>query len=135
MKICENCGTVSNFIEGHCKACNSQKIIDLKISTEDWFKLDKSQKENRIKDCLSVSDEQYKLLQEIWKDNKTNIIPMETNSHSTTYIKNTPKCPTCGSTKVNKISTVKKATGFLAVGVFSSNLGKTMECKNCGYKW
>lgn len=49
--------------------------------------------------------------------------------------KNTPKCPTCGSTNVNKISTAKKAAGFLTVGVFSSNLGKTMECKNCGYKW
>lgn len=48
---------------------------------------------------------------------------------------NTPKCPTCGSTNVNKISTAKKAAGFLTVGVFSSNLGKTMECKNCGYKW
>lgn len=48
---------------------------------------------------------------------------------------NVPKCPTCGSTNVNKISTTKKAMGFLTVGVFSSNLGKTMECKNCGYKW
>lgn len=46
-----------------------------------------------------------------------------------------PKCPTCGSTNVNKISNTKKAVGFLTVGVFSSNLGKTMECKNCGYKW
>ena len=49
--------------------------------------------------------------------------------------KNIPKCPTCGSTNVNKISSVKKATGFFAVGIFSSNFGKTMECKNCGYKW
>ena len=48
---------------------------------------------------------------------------------------NTPKCPTCGSTNVEKISTTKKAFGFVAVGVFSSNFGKTMECKNCGYKW
>lgn len=48
---------------------------------------------------------------------------------------NAPKCPTCGSTDVNKISGTKKAVGFLTVGVFSSNFGKTMECKNCGYKW
>lgn len=48
---------------------------------------------------------------------------------------NIPKCPTCGSTNVNKISATKKALGFITVGVFSSNLGKTMECKNCGYKW
>jgi DNA-directed RNA polymerase subunit RPC12/RpoP len=48
---------------------------------------------------------------------------------------NVPKCPTCGSTNVEKISTAQKAFGFALVGLFSSNLGKTMHCKNCGYKW
>lgn len=48
---------------------------------------------------------------------------------------NIPKCPTCGSTNVEKISTAKKAFGFAMVGLFSSNLGKTMHCRNCGYKW
>ena len=49
--------------------------------------------------------------------------------------KNTPKCPTCGSTKVHPISTAKKATGFVLAGVFSSNFGKSYECENCKYKW
>lgn len=48
---------------------------------------------------------------------------------------NVPKCPTCGLTNVEKISTAQKAFGFALVGLFSSNLGKTMHCKNCGYKW
>lgn len=48
---------------------------------------------------------------------------------------NVPKCPTCGSTNVEKISTAQKAFGFALVGLFSSNLGKTMHCRNCGYKW
>ena len=48
---------------------------------------------------------------------------------------NTPKCPTCGSTNIERISTTKKAVGFVAVGIFSSNFGKTMHCKQCGYKW
>ena len=48
---------------------------------------------------------------------------------------NTPKCPTCGSTNIEKISATKKAVGFVAVGIFSSNFGKTMRCKQCGYKW
>ena len=48
---------------------------------------------------------------------------------------NTPKCPTCGSTNVRPISATKRATGFVLAGVFSSNFGKTMECKQCGYKW
>ena len=48
---------------------------------------------------------------------------------------NTPKCPTCGSINVKPISATKKATGFVLAGVFSSNFGKSYECKNCGYKW
>lgn len=48
---------------------------------------------------------------------------------------NIPKCPTCGSTNVHPISSGKKAIGFLAVGVFSSNFGKSYECGNCKYKW
>ena len=55
------------------------------------------------------------------------------SSHPTPQ--NVPKCPTCGSTNVEKISTAQKAFGFALVGLFSSNLGKTMHCKNCGFKW
>ena len=56
-------------------------------------------------------------------------------SQPTPTTSNIPKCPTCGSTNVEKISTAKKAFGFAMVGLFSSNLGKTMHCRNCGYKW
>lgn len=61
--------------------------------------------------------------------------PQSNNSNSITILDNTPHCPTCNSTNVTKISTVKKATGFALVGIFSSNFGKTMQCRNCGYKW
>ncbi|MBQ2746067.1 MAG: hypothetical protein IJF37_10705 [Lachnospiraceae bacterium] len=44
-------------------------------------------------------------------------------------------CPTCGKASVRKITTGKKATSFAFFGLFSSNLGKTMECSSCGYKW
>ena len=48
---------------------------------------------------------------------------------------NTPKCPTCGSTNIEKISTTSKVVGGALFGLFSSNVRKTMHCKNCGYKW
>ncbi len=48
---------------------------------------------------------------------------------------NVPHCPTCGSTNIEKISAGKKAMGFLAVGILSSNVRKTFKCNNCGYKW
>ncbi len=46
-----------------------------------------------------------------------------------------PKCPTCGSPNIEKISLTSKAIGGALFGLFSSNVRKTMHCKNCGYKW
>lgn len=46
-----------------------------------------------------------------------------------------PECPVCHSLNVYKIGNVKKISSFAVTGVFSSNIGKTMECKNCGYKF
>lgn len=60
------------------------------------------------------------------------LIPLEQQTFS--HI-NIPKCPTCGSNKVEKISTTSKVVGFATVGVFSSNFGKSYKCDNCGYKW
>ncbi len=48
---------------------------------------------------------------------------------------NIPKCPTCGSTNIEKISATKKAFGGVMFGVFSSDIRNSMHCKNCGYKW
>lgn len=46
-----------------------------------------------------------------------------------------PRCPTCSSTNIQKISLTSKAIGGAAFGIFSSNIRNTMKCKNCGYKW
>lgn len=48
---------------------------------------------------------------------------------------NIPKCPTCGSTNIKKISTSKKIRGGLMFGLFSRNVRNTFECLNCKYKW
>lgn len=48
---------------------------------------------------------------------------------------NIPKCPTCGSNNIEKISTTKKLFGGAMFGLFSSDVRNTMHCKNCGYKW
>lgn len=49
--------------------------------------------------------------------------------------RNIPKCPTCQSTNIENISGTRR---FISTGLFglaSSDVGKTMHCKNCGYKW
>ena len=48
---------------------------------------------------------------------------------------NIPKCPTCGSTNIKRISGTKRWLTTGLFGLASSDIGKTMVCKNCGYKF
>lgn len=48
---------------------------------------------------------------------------------------NVPKCPTCGSTNIKKISGTRRWLGVGLFGIASSDVGKTRECNDCGYKW
>ena len=59
------------------------------------------------------------------------VINMDTSS----TLKNVPKCPTCGSESVEKISLGSKVVGGAMWGIFSSNIRKSYKCNNCGYKW
>ncbi len=45
----------------------------------------------------------------------------------------TPKCPTCGSPNIHKISVANKIGSAALFGVFSiGHVGKTYKCDNCG---
>lgn len=49
---------------------------------------------------------------------------------------NIPKCPTCGSTNLSKITLAHKAGKIALFGVFGmGDNGKTWKCNNCGSKW
>lgn len=46
-----------------------------------------------------------------------------------------PHCPTCNSTDVQPISNAKRIASTAVMGIASSTIGKSYECKKCGYKW
>lgn len=46
-----------------------------------------------------------------------------------------PKCPTCGSPDIQKISTTERAVSVIGLGLFSKKINKTFKCKNCGHMW
>lgn len=48
---------------------------------------------------------------------------------------NAPKCPTCNSTNISRISGTHRVVSTGLLGLASSDIGKTMCCKSCGYKW
>lgn len=47
----------------------------------------------------------------------------------------TPKCPTCQSPNIHKLSVTKRMTHGLAFGLFSKTARSQWECKDCGNKW
>ena len=60
---------------------------------------------------------------------------MSSSNISQSQQENIPKCPTCGSTNIKKISATSKAIGVLGFGLLSKTAKSQFECKNCGYKW
>lgn len=49
--------------------------------------------------------------------------------------KQSPACPTCGSTNLKKISTTAKAMNTAFFGLVGTKRYKTFHCNNCGYEW
>lgn len=48
---------------------------------------------------------------------------------------NIPRCPTCGSTNIKRISMSRKVVSAGFLGIASGSVLKTFECKNCKYRW
>jgi len=138
IRYCAKCGHIEMLtpeLRPNCTYCNSN-LIDTKYDFLDAIdggnlkrEVEKDIKENYInKSTLQEEAVKTRIEQEDY-----DILHMPSSGGYSSQ--NTPKCPTCGSTKVHPISAGKKAVGFLAIGVFSKNFGKTMECKNCGSKF
>lgn len=60
---------------------------------------------------------------------------IERNKAGLNPLDNLPKCPTCGSTNLTRLSGVGMITMFGGFGVTDGNAGKTFQCNNCGYRW
>lgn len=142
LHYCPKCGNIIIPPEND-KRCNycGEECLPTHISTSDvlhhdWEKLpNQIILEEYVKPNPLFDEELYNkrvALEKRQEEATSNRLRMEKRQAQRA---NVPKCPTCGSTNVEKISTAKKAFGFAMVGLFSSNLGKTMHCKNCGYKW
>lgn len=144
LQFCNKCNLYffpdieNNAIPNNCNFCNGN-LVNTDISYEKYKEMPKTKRCKKCKrkypklfvKCPKCNQQLIKLSIEDKQANKlVNSIIVETHQEQ-----NIPKCPTCGSTNIEKISTTSKTIGFVAVGVFSSNFGKTMHCKNCGSKF
>lgn len=74
-----------------------------------------------------IYESRIKAEQEEW-ESRPKYVPKPLNS-------NLPKCPTCGSTNIKKISDTAKVAGALMFGLLSKTAKSQFKCNNCGYKW
>lgn len=118
--ICPKCRTHYDPIpeHTHCKICDDVKLMtceEYRLYKVDIVKKQRAAREAEAaaKQAAKEAAEQKALLKQ----------------------QNTPKCPTCGSTNIRHISTLNRATSILALGIFSSKIGKSYECLNCKAKW
>ena len=57
------------------------------------------------------------------------------NYTTETSIRNIPKCPTCQSTNIKRVSGTSKVVSVAVWGLLSQKVKKQFHCNNCGYEW
>lgn len=67
---------------------------------------------------------------------ETHTIPKEFNCDNIVKPQNNiPKCPTCGSTNIQKIGTGERVASVAMLGLFSKKINKSYKCLNCKCTW
>lgn len=150
LQFCENCklhyfpDVENNSIPDECRFCRGD-LIDTGVSYEEYRDMPKAKRCSKCKrkypklfiKCPKCNNQLTKLSTENKKmDRQINTIREQTQEFYNKQ-QNLPKCPTCGSTNIRRISTAEKATSTIMFGIFSNKRKYQFECQNpkCKYKW
>lgn len=140
--VCPKCMNTESRETGaviSCEFCHTQ-MMETTIGFYDGDKLEKESPdeynrmifESYVKDNpLYDSDEETRTFLKVQEMKRT----AQMNKYIREQQDNTPKCPNCKSTNIERISSLKKGVSIGVFGLMSSDLGKTMVCKDCKYKW
>lgn len=129
--LCMGCGQILNAKQiengnGKCPFCGSSdlnnEINNYQFTFGDYFEV------------YNISHDAQFILQ-MMKLKSENPIEYQLKLKQFENMDTKPKCPTCGSTNINKISATSKATNALLFGLFGNKRNKQYQCNNCGYEW
>lgn len=129
--VCPRCSTVTGDFANekvNCRFCNIS-MIETDILYKDAFRNRQSLKEKYAYNNPLYDEELDKQIKERVHIENKNTPPMNLQSP------NVPKCPTCGSTNIKRISTSNRAVSIGLFGLLSGKIGKNYECRNCKAKW
>ena len=147
LDYCDKCGWIwqnsHNQKDTFCEICNNKlKPVPNEYFEDPNFKilLSKKMKQKLLEELVFTSPnfDQY------YFDNAINIKGLrdaEFNAkmaHGKAILEEqsrVPKCPSCGSVNIKRISTTSKVAGAAMFGLFSKTARSQFKCNNCGYKW
>ena len=151
LMYCKKCGRIINNFE-KCDVCKS---ITYRVPEKFWlngidFLISNDSKKILIEECIKSSPE----FDEQLFNSRDKILAKENAKYDQSMKigyairqganpemafknngDNLPKCPTCGSTNIKKISAASKIAGATVFGLFSRTAKSQFKCENCGYKW
>lgn len=133
---CPICGETQFETNTVCVNChNKVNLVSSKFECEYYQKKSKDKYGDFTQWKEFLMDEIVK--NPLYNPNNISDKPIESNAcdSNSQSQKNIPKCPTCGSTNIQKISAASKAVGASLFGLFSKNATSQFKCNNCGYKW
>lgn len=113
-----------------CNLISKNNFNDAVICIKDYFKCDEATAK------IVFMDFKTKIYDDLFKPNST-LSPAEIarNNAIAQEWQNKPKCPTCNSTNLKKVSTTSKVVNTAVFGLFGTKRHKTFHCNNCGYEW
>ena len=132
--ICPKCAGITggkSREENICRYCNIPRI-ETDVDIMDVIKNNDVEEELKQRYCYNNQLYDPELAEKIDKEVNENV----RNIHPTPMQSpNVPKCPTCGSTNIKRISTANRAVSIGLFGLLSGKIGKNYECRNCKAKW
>lgn len=143
---CKKCGRIVqedyNNSEQKCDYCNNplEYIPKQFLIGKRGVAINNELKDQLINDYIKSSSEFDKYLFEHREEDMFNkrMSDRAKLAHGASILEErirVPKCPTCGSTNIRKISGVERGASIAVFGLFSKKINKSFKCGNCGYTW
>lgn len=131
MRYCPKCGNIGIRIENGCTFCGHD-TLETKYTFKEHLnspEIDKKIVEEYIQNSPEFDEELF--------NKRTEEEDAIAHGRGTpmTYQKDVPKCPTCGSTNIKRITTLDRAVSVGTLGLLSGKIGKNYECLDCKAKW
>jgi len=130
LKNCSICNTpISEFIK---TSITESQAIDISENHTDNYEEFIG---NIVKTYLKNIDEKDKICNKFYQMAKIDKVSKKPIQEEKPAQQNIPKCPTCQSTNIQRISGLERGTSIGLFGLFSKKINKSFKCNNCGYTW